>query len=275
MLGHHELGMFVMGDFLPEYAKMTTKRVIETCGGLPYPATILMQRSKYTGPVRIYRADPQVEGKKALVGVCSSCMIRYRAATAFQALDAFRETSFRFCSVPDMRKSPTLNPFRRRLITPMNLYLDPDVSKGPSSVAGRMTGSKNRKVPFDYGPLERVAFPYYFKDPTKERSDPFQCYWHSECEIKLVCYTVSRLYSVCPQFREDPDYVNFSLNRLAAFKQLPEWFMQEYRKTCKIDILLPMDRLPAHYLTLLPAFCDTKIEALYDSSDEGFVHENK
>jgi len=102
----------------------------------------------------------------------------------------------------------------QRAVAIIQLYPDPDLSHGPNSIAGRFSpqantnGKKNLKVPFVFKSIEAMAFPLLF---------PFgRGGWNGQPE-ELLEYTLMRLYSVDPRWREQEDYVVFSIQRLVAF----------------------------------------------------------
>ena len=97
-----------------------------------------------------------------------------------------------------------------RCVALIALDQEPDVSDGPDSIAGRFTkeGGGSMRVAFCFKDLEEQAFPWLlhgsegFKGSTREQ---------------LLHYTMMRLYSADKRWREDTDYVVFSIHRLAAY----------------------------------------------------------
>lgn len=108
---------------------------------------------------------------------------------------------------------PDLNWVEHRLISQIELDQTPDLSNGPASTAGffRKEGSGKKKVyvPFSYNKLEELAFPGLLLSASG--------YDGHDNLTDLIHYTFMRLYSVDRRWREHPDYVVFSIHRLAAY----------------------------------------------------------
>lgn len=112
----------------------------------------------------------------------------------------------------------------KRIIAMATIELDPDLSNGSLSIAGylRKGGNKMNKegvgesagasrdidLTYEYELLESLAFPTLIGE-----SKGFQGGTLDE----LRHYTLMRLYSADASWRNDPDYVSFSILRLAAY----------------------------------------------------------
>lgn len=103
------------------------------------------------------------------------------------------------------------NMTERRCIARIALDQDPEVSNGPESIAGRFQkdgGSGSCRVSFAFKGLEEQAFPFLMCG-----SEGFT----GSTLTQLLHYTLMRLYSADKRWREDSDYVVFSIHRLAAY----------------------------------------------------------
>ncbi len=106
---------------------------------------------------------------------------------------------------------PAVNFIESRMCALVNLYACPDLSRGIASPAGEFkTDGRDKIVTFDLAGLENLAFPALCGASGKSL-------WTPTCGIDLLHYSYARLYSALPLWRQQPDYVAFSLHRLAAY----------------------------------------------------------
>lgn len=98
----------------------------------------------------------------------------------------------------------------KRSIAMATIELDPDLSNGSLSTAGHMKkqGKKDMALTYEYQNLESLAFPTLLGEAKGFQGGSLDDLRH---------YTLMRLYSADDSWRNDPDYVCFSLLRLAAY----------------------------------------------------------
>jgi hypothetical protein len=106
---------------------------------------------------------------------------------------------------------PDLSMAEQRIIARIALDQTPDLSHGPDSVAGYFTkqGDKHKMaVPYSFKDLEETAFPTLLIEASGFKGRTID---------DLTHYTLMRLYSAEKMWRENSDYVVFSIHRLAAY----------------------------------------------------------
>ena len=106
-----------------------------------------------------------------------------------------------------------LNRVEKRTLSRIRLEMNPDMSDGIASVAGYMTEADEQgllEVPYNYGTFEIAAFPWLM-------ANEHCCFQGKSSKSELQHYTFMRLYSADKSWREDSDYVVFSVFRLEAY----------------------------------------------------------
>lgn len=181
--------------------------VKDPCNGDPYPAQRLLKEGQVG--VRVHQLP---SGERA-VGACDACARSFLpAATAADRAARLRDCHAWLSHRTPPRHLPNLNIFEQRCLAIVSLYPAPDLSNGKLSFAGEFARSSReqpaKKVTYEYADLEEKAFPTLLCGSSG---------WSGGNIATLKHYTDMRLYSVDPRWRSNEDYVNFSLNRLAAF----------------------------------------------------------
>ena len=123
--------------------------------------------------------------------------------------------------VPEMA-GDTLGWMAQRVLALARLEQTPDLSCGPESTAGHRLAKPGLDQPagepitFADEAVEPMAFPALLCEGKHGWKAP-KVGEEEEVLSELWAYTSMRLYSADPRWRSDPDYVLFSLHRLAAF----------------------------------------------------------
>lgn len=155
-------------------------------------------------------AAPDVRGDGHIYGACLACKHAFMSCSQAAAHVVRCKAWLAVKKIPPPLQA--LNVLERRSVALIQLYQAPDLKDGPRSIAGRFSpqagGRKGTRVPFCFKGLEERAFPVLFVDIPG---------WSGTTQEELFTYTMMRLYSADPRWRSDPDYVVFSLHRLAAF----------------------------------------------------------
>lgn len=171
----------------------------------PFPAKLLLGEVGSTG---FYTGVGKSDTGESVVAACLQCAHALRENEPALHLDRCRA----YLDVGRLRLPSgidKLSLLESRLIAPVNLYANPDLSSGPASIAGVFTNDKI-KVPFSFKELESFAFPHLFFHGKETWSN-------SREDMRLLDYTMMRFYSVDPRWRTNADYIIFSVHRLVAF----------------------------------------------------------
>ena len=113
-------------------------------------------------------------------------------------------------NLAELKAMGPLSLVKKRAIAMATIELDPDLSNGSLSTAGHMKkqGKKDMALTYEYEKLESLAFPTLLGEAKGFQGGSLNDVRH---------YTLMRLYSADDSWRNDPDYVSFSLLRLAAY----------------------------------------------------------
>jgi len=192
-------------------------------GLIPYPSEFLMQslskqqHLRHDQTIHRYESVESDGTRTAFLGACQWCATalqndkKGKFLSAWSHQLALTETLGEPLDITRFGQ-PEITLAERRAASLLSLYTEPDLTKGNKSIAGRFNDGagerRGTKVTFEYQALEMIAFPLLFMKG--------QGGWTKNCGVDLEHYTWSRLYSVSPQWRNDPDYVLFSLHRLTA-----------------------------------------------------------
>lgn len=171
-----------------------------------YPIEYYFKRWTYKGDLGMLRRDD------GAIGVCSFCADIMQRGSA-----KVRERHMEDCFAIMTRETPMkafppmfheMTTMEKRLLRQIDLLANPDLSKGPASIAGKFKGETKQKVPFAFQKLELLAFPTLLNP---------SAVWKEGSTISLHHYMLARLYSPIDVYRNDMDYVVFSLFRGAAY----------------------------------------------------------
>ena len=237
--------------FIPEMLRIDLMAL--HCGGLePYPASLLkfispyMDFAPYPDPKsnhvrhRCINKNPNgtVKSVSSEVGCCLFCADKIRDCTngsddpvfiqhitkCIYMLSLFTEEHYHQ-TVEFLEMTMTLSVLERRVLSIINLYSHPDLSNGKVSIAGEYSKSNTHKtgnIPFCFPQLEEMAFPDLFPQGNNNSSNnniPLGIgTWKDDNKsLDLRHYTRARLNSISSKWRNNSDYVMFSLHRLVAY----------------------------------------------------------
>lgn len=169
---------------------------VETPRDGPHPAELLLGEPGSTGfSVGV--------GPSVGVAACLNCAHPLRGTRPEARIAMCRK----YLDVGALPAELCVSMLEGRLMALVNLFQNPDLSNGTASIAGYLG---KVKVSFSYYELEASAFPHLFPYGRGAWSD-------AEGKMDLLNYTMMRFYSVDPRWRNDSDYIVFSLHRLVAF----------------------------------------------------------
>ena len=180
----------MVDDPFPGFARMSSREMTEKFDSMqPNAAAQLMTTCGYSGDIRYIRTDPGELGPKAKLSACLWC------ARIMKEMEAGEEKRANFMLAWQRFGAVTafdhplgdMSIVERRPYAPAALFADPDISKGPGSVAGRVLGEKDRKITFDFHDVKSLAFPNYFwtREVLSTNAKEVQASWDAEMGIDL------------------------------------------------------------------------------------------
>ena len=178
--------------------------------GISCPATSILGKPGSTG----YMLGVNESGNESFAcGFCVKKLTRDNGKHAERHIQKCEDYLYDLDFKAGVEVLSDLSMMEKRLLAQVAIEHDPNLSDGINSIAGylKREGKKcvrQMSLTYEYKNIEVLAFPHLMAKAKGFQGGSLK---------ELQHYTLMRLYSADESWRNDPDYVSFSILRLAAY----------------------------------------------------------